>query len=265
MLARVLSSAVLFATAAAQRAAWQAGQSVCPSLPGFEVSDVYPIRSPLAVADFLSQHVKGRTFCEIGTRNGDVMGCVSHFAKSVTAIEMDTNYCNKLRQRGFGVACQKVEEITAQQWPVADVYYWWPSDAAGQNELWLRLISRALRANNGARATVFIGFDAHWKPDMDVLPTLVQKYNGTVSRVFFDEGGAVSGSAVESPIFRRATHKLEASLKRPFFDRPGHWGVFHVARFEVGPAMWRHMRSIHFSHPELALWAKRSFKAKPTL
>lgn len=234
---------------ASPRPTWQAGVSVCPELPGFVLEDLYPIRSPLIVADYLSERVRGKSFCEIGTRNGDVMGCVSRSAASVTAIEMDEAYCSKLRQRGFGVACQKIEDIPVPSFPLAHVYYWWPSDAGGQNELWLRIVARALRVR-GWRASVYIGFDAHWKPDLDYLPGLVKKYNGTVSRLFFDEGGAVRGPAVGSDVYRLAAHKLEASIQKPFFDRPGHWGVFHVGRFDIGPEMWRRMRAIPFHHPE---------------
>ena len=114
----------------------------------------------------------------IGTRNGDVMGCVAHYAKSVTAIEMDETYCNKLRKRGYNVACDMVENIPVKTFPVADVYYWWPSDAGGQNELWLRMLARMLRARR-ATASIYIGCDAHWKPDMDYFVPLVRKYNGT--------------------------------------------------------------------------------------
>ena len=251
------ATAIAAALVLAARPTWEAGESVCPSFPGFEVADLYPIRSPLIVADFLAEQVRGRKFCEIGTRNGDVMGCVAHYASSVTAIEMDEGYCKKLRARGFTVACDMFEQIPVSTWPVADVYYWWPSDAGGQNELWLRILARALRAR-GARATVYIGADGHWKPDLQYLPELVRKYNGTVTRLFFDEGGALTGPAKASRIYQKATHKLEASVEKPFFDRPGHWGAFHVARFDVGPELWRRMRTVHFSHPEYAKWAQRN-------
>ena len=243
------------------RPSWQAGVSVCESLPGFQTADLYPIRSPLAVADFLSEQVKGRAFCEIGTRNGDVMGCVAHFAKSVTAIEMDPPYCRSLRERGFGVACKQVEQILPDAFPKADIYYWWPSDAGGQNELWLRIIAMNLRMSGQHQASVYIGFDSHWFADMNVLPDLVDKYNGTVTRLFFDEGGAVRGPAHASPTYARAKHKLEASIKKPFFSRPGHWGVFHLARFEIGPEMWRRMLALPFYHPEYAAARQRARSA----
>ena len=234
-----------------QRRIWQAGKSVCETLPGFVTHDLFPIRSPLSVADYLSEQVKGRAFCEIGTRNGDVMGCVSHFAKSVTAIEMDPPYCRSLRARGFGVACKQVEYILPEDFPLADVYYWWPSDAGGQNELWLRIIARNLKVQGQHRATVYVGFDSHWQPDMQSLPDLVGKYNGTVDRIFFDEGGVVKGDAKDSPTYQRAQNKLMASIRRPFYNRPGHWGVFHVGRFEIGPEMWQRMRDMPFHHPEM--------------
>ena len=134
--------------------------------------------------------------------------------------------------------------------------------AGGQNELWLRIIARALRQKQ-APASVFIGFDSHWKPDMGVLPMLLQKYNGTVERLFFDEGGAVVGRDLSSPTYRAAQNKLEASLQRPFFDRPGHWGVFHVARFDVGPELWRRMRVVPFEHPEFRRWKQRHLRGRP--
>ena len=114
------------------RPTWVAGASACPSFSGFSAVDAYPIRSPLVVADFLGAQLAGRSFAEIGTRNGDVMSCVSHFTPRVTAIEMDPGYCAQLRQRGFGVACSMFEDLADADFPVADVYYWWPSDAGGQ-------------------------------------------------------------------------------------------------------------------------------------
>ena len=241
---------------ATARPNWVAGDSVCHTFPDFAPADLFPIRSPLVAADYIGSQVQGKAFCEIGTRNGDVMSCVSKFASSVTAIEMDPGYCAKLRSRGFGVACERVEDIPREDFPVAEAYYWWPSDAHGQNELWLRIVARALRAQ-GRRASVFVGFDTHWEPDMSNLPLLVRKYNGTVTRLFFDEGGAVHGPARGSPVYDKATHKLLASIEKPFFSRPGHWGIFHVARFDVGPSLWAIMRANPYSHPDYNKQSRR--------
>ncbi len=61
----------------------------------------------------------------MGTRNGDIMGCVKHFAASVTAVELDRTYCEALRKRGFGVVCRDFTSLRPEELPDADVLYWW--------------------------------------------------------------------------------------------------------------------------------------------
>ena len=197
----------------ADRPTYAPSPSICRRLRGFETVDQYPIRSPLAVADFLAPIVAGRGFTEIGTRNGDIMGCLSHFARRVTAIELDVTYCKKLRARGFSVICRAVESVTPAELAAAegDVYFWWPMWAPRQNEAWLRQMISAHRENRRV-AAVYIAHDVHWKPDMLTLRRLTRHYHATnVTKLFFDEGD-VSG-----------------------YGRPGQWGVFHMARFELGP------------------------------
>ena len=202
------------------RPTWVPPVSHCWELPGFSTVDKYPIRSPLAVADFLAPRVEGRAFCEIGTRNGDIMSCLSHHAKSVTAIELDTVYCAKLRARGFKVLCQPFESVPPAQLSACEVYFWWPMDAEAQNEKWLKQLL-ATHRTTGTNATVYVAHDTHFKNDMVTLPKLVKRYSGSISRLFFDEGGALTG---------------EASYSTPFYGRPGRWGVFHLATFAAGHA-----------------------------
>ena len=195
------------------RATYTPATSICRQIRDFDTVDTYPIRSPLAVADFLAPIVAGRAFTEIGTRNGDIMGCLSHFARKVTAIELDVTYCKKLRARGFDVICRAVETVTPDEFAKAegDVYFWWPMWAPRQNEAWLRQLISAHRAN-GRKATAFIAHDIHWAPDMATLKRLAPHYHATnVTRLFFDEGDTAG------------------------YGRPGQWGVFHLARFELGP------------------------------
>ena len=187
-------------------------KSICRRLPGFtNLSVVIPDRSPLAVADFLAPIVSGRSFTEIGTRNGDIMGCLAHFAK-VTAIELDANYCKKLRERGFEVVCRAVETVSATDLPAGDVYFWWPMWSPRQNEAWLRQLMQVHR-DSGRRAVAYIAHDSHWAPDMQTLKRLTPHYRATnVTRIFFDEGDVAQAGT----------------------GRPGKWGVFHMARFELG-------------------------------
>ena len=164
------------------RPTWQAGVSICNSLPDFEAVDQYPIRSPLAVADYLAPRVAGLAFTEIGTRNGDVMACLSHFAGHVTAIELDPIYCAKLRARGFHVICEAVERIPPSRMPKTDVYFWWPMSANLQNEVWLRQLLAAHRSS-GRQAVAYVAHDSHFPVDMQMLPQLVQHYGGSIERV----------------------------------------------------------------------------------
>merc|ERR1712087_716194 len=76
---------------------------------------------------------------------------------------------------------------------MADAYYWWPMSAMEQNERWLRIVARAVAAR-GRHATVYIGFDSHYREDMVNLPQIVRAYDGNVTRIHFDEGGLVLGA-----------------------------------------------------------------------
>jgi len=193
--------------------------SKCLELPGFSAHDKYPVRSPLLVADFFMAKVAGKNFCEVGTRHGDIMACLSHFAASVTAIEMSARYCRQLSSRGFRVLCKRFETATSDELAHCDLYFWWPMDAKTQNENWLQLVRNA-HSTSGRQAVVYIAHDTHNADDMSLLPKLARAYSGNISRVFFDEGGDLDGSP---------------SYSKPQYGRPGRWGVFHMAAFQVGP------------------------------
>ena len=192
----------------------------CNALPGWRAVDRYPERSPLAIADFLLPQVAGKRMCEIGTRNGDIMSCLMQMGarpSNATAIEMDGRYCRKLRKRGLNVICSKVENVARESLTAAcDVYFWWPM-VASQSSTWLSLVHAAHEADNPAE--VYVAHDTHNANDIQQMPHLFHRYNGSsVHRVFFDEGGKLHGPA---------------SYTLTYWGRPGRWGVFHVVRFEV--------------------------------
>lgn len=197
-----------------ERPTWKAGESICNDLHHFKAFDSYPIRSPLVVADFFAPIVKDKNFCEIGSRNGDISACVMHFASSVSVIELDQKYCKILEKRGLNVLCKAVETVTVEEFRErhCDVYFWWPMDPRTQNELWLKQI-KEVQKEIGTHATVYIAHDTHWHLDMQMLPKLAASHNGSIERVFFDEGGDLFG---------------EPSYSRAWADRPGRWGVMHL-------------------------------------
>ena len=166
-----------------------ASSTACPSVPGFEPKDTFPTRSPLVVADHLINLVRGKSFAEIGTRNGDIFGCVRHFAASATAIELDRTYCRMLEARGFDVLCRNFMSLRPEEMPPADVLYWWPQMSWHQNEQWMRHAIHLFESSNRS-VTVVVGFDSHWAADMVSLPRMMRRFRGhAVQRLFFDEGG----------------------------------------------------------------------------
>ena len=206
-----------------ERPSYSVGSSLCHGLPGFSsgVADHYPIRSPLVVADFLIHNAEGKTFAEIGTRNGDVSKCVAQFTKRAFAVEMEASYCARLVQRGIEVECMRFERVPDKRLVGVDVFYWfvWPPELS---EGWLRRLWTLPRADN-ASATVLVAFDGHIPEDMRFLPLFVAHYGGSVERIFFDEderGVITSG--------RRPSYSHD------FLYRPGRWGVIHIAKLILG-------------------------------
>ena len=151
------------------RPPYAVGRSMCQRTVDFQPYDTYPIRSPLVVADFLLPHVRGRTYAEIGTQSGDLLACLQHYAKSVTAVERMYTQCRKLRERGIHVVCKdlKMDTILAAEArnqsivPIADVYYWWLHP--GDNKPILGFVTRELERRR-LSARVFFGMDPHTDP-----------------------------------------------------------------------------------------------------
>ena len=203
------------------RPSYSVGSSLCLGLPVFSsgVADPYPIRSPLVVADFLIHNAEGKTFAEIGTRNGDVSECVAQFTKRAFAVEMDERHCARLVQRGIEVECMRFERVPDEKLLGVDVFYWfvWPPILS---ENWLRRLWTLPRADN-ASATVLVAFDGHIPEDMRFLPLFVAHYGGSVERIFFDEGGEI-------------TSGRRPSYSHAYQYRPGRWGVIHIAKFSLG-------------------------------
>ena len=56
--------------------------SRCYDIPGFTAVDGSPTRSPMNMADYLIDATKGKTLTEIGSRNGDIIACLTHHKKA---------------------------------------------------------------------------------------------------------------------------------------------------------------------------------------
>ena len=119
--------------------------SLCSSLPDFHAVDSCPVRSPLLVADHLVELVRDKIIFEVGTRNGDILSCVSRFAKVAYSAEIQPEYCEKLRQRNLTVLCGDFTTLNFSSLSnVPDVFFWWPmtADAVSYTHLTLPTILR---------------------------------------------------------------------------------------------------------------------------
>eukprot|EP00614_Pseudopedinella_elastica_P024237 CAMPEP_0172628658 /NCGR_PEP_ID=MMETSP1068-20121228/163104_1 /TAXON_ID=35684 /ORGANISM="Pseudopedinella elastica, Strain CCMP716" /LENGTH=396 /DNA_ID=CAMNT_0013438939 /DNA_START=174 /DNA_END=1364 /DNA_ORIENTATION=+ len=128
------------------------GRSLCPHL--IPVFDMHPFRSPLAVADFLLDKVAGRSYVEIGARNGDIAACLAPATISSVVLEMDTRYCPVLRSRELGaVVCEGLTAENAERiLPTADIYFTWITDDGDEDIV--KIVNETLRAR-GKRATLY--------------------------------------------------------------------------------------------------------------
>ena len=221
-------------------AAWSPASSICERIPGFRAREAYPSRGPLLVADFLVPQVTGKTFVEIGSRNGDLSACVAHFARSVVVVEAEKQYCANLRERNISVLCNRVTAERADLLPTAQVFFWWMFPV--QNLEFVRMVHTELMRRNRT-ATVYFAIDT-----MGIVPgfpndiTFVHKqlealrsarfgHSGTVERVFFDETVDERQALKGAPA---AAEGNVASYAKQFYGRYGRWGVIHMLSARVG-------------------------------
>ena len=61
------------------------------------------------------RETEGKTLTEIGSRNGDILACITHFKvneeklPAPVSVELDREYCDKMRARGIEVRCDPIE------------------------------------------------------------------------------------------------------------------------------------------------------------
>jgi hypothetical protein len=175
-------------------------------LSDYATQETYPMRSPLVVADYLLSKTPAGDryrFGEIGSGSGDVIDCMCRcLSTSLLSVEMMPSICNRLRRRGIDVACQPfyrwVKSNASLLAAQVDVWYWWVFPPL-RTEEFLRELG-AVYEKSGRRGVAFVGYDSHVPEDMAALPLLLLAYDGTVERLFFDEGGALD-SETEPSIF----------------------------------------------------------------
>ena len=103
---------------------------------------------------------------EIGTRNGDGMGCFARIARTALAIEYDAKYCRTLRRYAtrlnYTVACSDFRLASLD----ADVITWWQQSPLTNEGVLQTLRDIQSRGRIRATAEALVVFDRSWRADM---------------------------------------------------------------------------------------------------
>ena len=111
---------------------------MCAAVADFRVLDTYDTRAPMVVAEQLVRLARGKRYVEIGSRRGDILACVSHYALASHVYEAHGPYCGALLERAAAAASSTSPRVsvhcpeffqpsTLQKADQADVYYSWIS------------------------------------------------------------------------------------------------------------------------------------------
>ena len=226
----------------------------------FAPRDLYPMRSPMIVADFLAELTAGGAFAEIGTRDGDIVKCVRELgARTAYAIEQSSRRWPALHSRGgLSVVEEHLNASNAERViPNADVFYSWSQPEWYQN--FAELTHKVLLAR-GRSAFFVMGYDWHEPKDQPWfvnhnrwLRSEQAKSNGTrfrdvrIQRLHYEEeeeeeGWVAKNSTMTWARFKRIRHATgDAVPETPravytsrVGNRPGFWGVWHLLVCTIG-------------------------------
>ena len=210
--------------------------SVCESIPGWSTHDTYPQRSPLATIDHLARHVAGRSFCELGSRHGDISACLKPHARSVSVLEYKASYCAAMRMRGLQVVCDSIYTVAQAnpfRFPIADIYFFWVPHTAV--ERWLKLLLNVSRSFSQS-ATAFVQLDSTNRVEASHVKRLAGRYHATeVIPIFHEEGNR--GLLLKGD---QCTPRLASDRGRARVGCTTTRGVVHVLRFELHPRARMH-------------------------
>ena len=95
------------------------------------IVDRPPTRIPFVGIDYIASIAAGKTFVEIGSRNGDAIECISRVTRSAVSIEADSRrYCKTLSRRaaesgGRWTSKCALFSVQLQPVPAAQIYFAW--------------------------------------------------------------------------------------------------------------------------------------------
>lgn len=89
-----------------------------------DTRSIYPVRSPLMVAEVIAMLIKNKVFCDVGCGNGDLLEAALKYAKNVNGIEWNTGHQNKHNRPDF-LNVIDGDVFENNNLPEADIYYIW--------------------------------------------------------------------------------------------------------------------------------------------
>lgn len=84
----------------------------------------YPenFKSPPIVVEMIKKTIRGKKVCELGCGAGDLLLEIKKYAREVSGIEINREWCEEARKKGLNVICG---DILTSEIPKADIYYLW--------------------------------------------------------------------------------------------------------------------------------------------
>jgi len=140
-----------------------------------------PYRSPLAVVDAISDYIKDKVVCELGSAKCDLFPKFLEYTNKVKGFEWKKEYVDFSVSKGYDVICG---DWTTDDLPDADVYYFW----CGYKEQNQFLIERLI--NEKPNSIIIAAGDSSFKENTEVMVMneLNTQYGGSIITVPFNEG-----------------------------------------------------------------------------
>ena len=145
----------------------------------FAPLNMRPYRTPRAVSESIKDLLAEKVVCSLGCGEGDNLVFMSKYAKTAIGVECDPDKVRLARSRGLTVIHGDYRSIDL---PLADVYYFWPTVGATDNEF---LIDKILK-NQDFRGTIIVGGDPGYPPEVPSLERCAAL--GRLQQVAYDEG-----------------------------------------------------------------------------
>jgi hypothetical protein len=146
-----------------------------------------PYRSPRAVAEAIKNLIAGRTVCDVGCAEGDMMAFMSRHALKVVGFDINPRRYRLAERRGFQVISGNYH---LDELPEADVYYIWPDNGLRDDRF---LVNKILGRPN-FRGTIIIGGDSNVPSEVAAVQECASL--GRLLRIPFNEGSGYRQSGI---------------------------------------------------------------------